>query len=54
MSLLVILAIIGVILLFVGGFVEALKFLLWIGILLLVIAVIVWLVRSISGRSSSV
>jgi hypothetical protein len=54
MSLLVILAIIGVVLLFVGGFVEALKFLLWIGILLLVVAVIVWLVRSISGRSSSV
>ncbi|HEY9477049.1 MAG TPA: hypothetical protein VIQ26_01305 [Microbacteriaceae bacterium] len=54
MSLLVILAIIGVVLLFVGGFVEAVKFLLWIGILLLVIAVIVWLVRSISGRSTSV
>jgi hypothetical protein len=54
MSLLVILAIIGVVLLFVGGFVSALKFLLWIGILLLVVAVIVWLVRSLSGRGSSV
>jgi hypothetical protein len=54
MSLLVILAIIGVILLFVGGFVATLKFLLWIGILLLVVAVIVWLVRSISGRSTNV
>ncbi|MEO6505011.1 MAG: hypothetical protein ABIW36_02485 [Terrimesophilobacter sp.] len=54
MSLLVILAIVGVILLFVGGFVATLKFLLWIGILLVVIAVIVWLVRSISGRSSRV
>ncbi|MEO7005492.1 MAG: hypothetical protein ABI275_05945 [Terrimesophilobacter sp.] len=54
MSLLVILAIIGVVLLFVGGFVATLKFLLWIGILLVVIAVIVWLVRSISGRSSRV
>jgi len=54
MSLLVILAIIGVILLFVGGFVATLKFLLWIGILLLVIAVIVWLVRSLSGRRSNV
>ena len=54
MSLLVILAIIGVILLFVGGFVATLKFLLWIGILLLVVAVIVWLVRSISGSNSNV
>ena len=54
MSLLVILAIIGVILLFVGGFVATLKFLLWIGILLVVVAVIVWLVRSMSGHNSNV
>jgi hypothetical protein len=54
MSLLIILAIIGIILLFVGGFVAAVKFLIWIGILLLVIAVIVWLVRFISGRGSAV
>lgn len=50
MSLLVILAIVGIILLFLGGFVATLKFLLWIGIVLLVIAIIVWLVRTISGR----
>ncbi len=48
--LLVIVAIIAIILLFVGGFVESVKFLLWVGIVLLIIAVIVWLLRSISGR----
>ena len=48
-SLFIILAIIAVILLFVGGFNSALNFLLWIGIILLVIAVIAWLFRFISG-----
>ena len=48
--LLAIVAIIAVILLFTGGFVQSLNFLLWVGIVLLVIAVIVWLVRMISGR----
>lgn len=47
--LLIIVAIIAVILLFTGGFVESLNFLLWVGIILLVIAVIVWLVRMMSG-----
>ena len=45
-----IIVIIAVILLFTGGFVESLNFLLWVGIVLLVIAVIVFLLRLISGR----
>ncbi len=46
----IILAIIAIILLFTAGFVEALNFLLWVGIVLLVIAAIVFLMRFISGR----
>lgn len=48
--LLVIIAIVAVVLLLTGGFVQSLQFLLWVGIVLLVIAVIMFLVRSISGR----
>jgi hypothetical protein len=47
--ILIIVAIIAVILLFTGGFVESLNFLLWVGIVLLVIAVIMWLVRILTG-----
>ena len=46
----IIIAIIAVILLVTGGFVQSLNFLLWVGIVLLVIAVIAFLLRSISGR----
>ncbi len=35
-----------------GGFVPTLNFLLWVGVILLVIAVIVFLARTISGRRS--
>ena len=48
--LLIIVAIIAVILLFTGGLVESLQFLLWVGIVLLVLAVIVWLVRMLTGN----
>jgi len=48
--LLIIIGVVAVILLFVGGFVAAVKWLLWIGIILAIIAVIVWLVRLIAGR----
>jgi hypothetical protein len=48
--LLIIVAIIAIILLFTGGFVQSLQFLLWVGIVLLAIAVIVWLVRMMSNR----
>ena len=48
--LLIIVGIIAVVLLLTGGFVQSLNFLLWVGVVLLVIALIVWLVRVISGR----
>ncbi len=41
--------IIAIILALVGGFVEAVNFLLWVGIVLLILAVIAWLIRSITG-----
>ncbi|MCU1508678.1 MAG: uncharacterized protein JWR53_1444 [Glaciihabitans sp.] len=50
--LLIIVAIIAIALLLTGGLVKAVGFLLWVGIVLLVIAVIVFLIRSISGRRS--
>ena len=48
MSLFTVLAIIGIILLITGGFVPALNFLLWAGVILLVAAVISFLF----GRAS--
>ncbi len=50
--LLIVVAIIAIVLLLTGGFVQSLNFLLWVGVVLLVIAVIVFLVRVISGRRS--
>ncbi|GGL80516.1 hypothetical protein HUN58_04960 [Curtobacterium sp. Csp1] len=51
-ALLVILAVIAVILLFVGGFTASLKFLLWVGIVLFVVALVLWLLRTLTGRRS--
>jgi hypothetical protein len=48
--LLIVIIIIAVVLLFTGGFVESLSFLLWVGLVLLAIAVISFLIRAISGR----
>ncbi|WP_166804846.1 DUF2207 domain-containing protein [Cryobacterium sp. Sr8] len=48
--LLIVVAIIAVVLLLTGGFVQSLNFLLWVGVILLVIAVIAFLMRSMSGR----
>jgi len=48
--LVIIIAVVAVILLITGGLVESLQFLLWVGIVLAVIAVIVFLLRTISGR----
>ncbi|MET4156573.1 hypothetical protein [Agromyces sp. PvR057] len=50
--LVAIIAIVAIILLFTGGFVQSLNFLLWVGLVLLAIAVIVWLVRFIGGRKT--
>ncbi|HEY4267222.1 MAG TPA: hypothetical protein VGM94_03415 [Galbitalea sp.] len=48
--LVVVIAVIAIVLLLTGGFVHAVGFLLWVGIVLLVIAAIVFLVRMLSGR----
>src|SRR5215203_6306241 len=50
--LVAIVAIVAVILLFTGGFVQSLNFLLWVGLVLAVIAVIVFLTRYIGGRKT--
>lgn len=50
-GLAIILLIIGLVLLFFGIFVEAVKFLLWVGIVILVIAVIAWLMRFIRRQT---
>jgi len=46
----VIIAIIAIVLLITGGFVQSLSFLLWVGLVLLVIAIIAFLLRAIAGR----
>ena len=48
--LFVIVAIVAVVLLFTGGFVQSLNFLLWVGLVLLIIAAIAWLIRFLTGR----
>ena len=50
--LIVVVAVIAIVLLLTGGFVQSLNFLLWVGITLLVIAVIAFLARTITGRRS--
>jgi hypothetical protein len=49
-TLVIIVAIIAIVLLLTGGFVQSLNFLLWVGVVLLVLAVIAFLARSLSGR----
>ncbi|MEO6309790.1 MAG: hypothetical protein ABIO33_03795 [Leifsonia sp.] len=50
--LLIIIVIAAVLLAITGGLVQSLQFLLWVGIVLAVVAVIMFLLRSISGRKS--
>ncbi|SEM70773.1 MULTISPECIES: hypothetical protein [Cryobacterium] len=50
--LLIIVAVVAVVLLITGGLVQSLQFLLWVGIVLAIIAVIMFLMRSMSGRKS--
>ncbi|SIN75046.1 hypothetical protein [Agromyces cerinus] len=50
--LLIIVVIVAVILAITGGLVQSLNFLLWVGLILLAIAVISWLIRMIAGRNS--
>jgi hypothetical protein len=48
--LVIIIAVIAVILLLTGGFVSSLNFLLYVGAILLVLAIIVFLVRFLTGN----
>jgi fatty-acid desaturase len=49
--LFIIIIVIAVILAITGGLVSSVNFLLWVGIVLLILAVIAWLIRSLTGRS---
>lgn len=49
-TLLIVVIVIAIILAITGGLVQSLQFLLWVGLVLLVIAVILFLVRSLSGK----
>lgn len=48
---LAIIIIVAIVLAIIGGLVEAVQFLLWVGIALVIIAVIAWAIRAIGGRS---
>jgi hypothetical protein len=48
--LVIVIAVIAIILLITGGLVQSLNFLLWVGAALLILAVISFLLRSLSGR----
>ena len=48
--LFIIIVVVAVVLLFLGGFVKAVNFLLWVGIVLLILAVIAWLIRRLTGN----
>lgn len=48
--LFVIIAVVAIVLAITGGLVQSVNFLLWVGIVLLILAVIAFLIRSISGR----
>jgi uncharacterized membrane protein len=50
-GLAVTLLIIGIVLLLLGVFIEAAQFLLWIGLVIIVIAVIAWLMRFIRRQT---
>ena len=51
--LFIIIIIVAIVLAITGGFVQSVNFLLWVGIVLLILALIAWLIRSMSGRSRS-
>ncbi|WP_309129837.1 hypothetical protein [Microbacterium sp.] len=51
---LIIVAVIAIILAITGGLVQSLNFLLWVGLIILAIAVIGWIIRAVSGRNTSV
>ncbi len=48
--LLIIIIVVAIVLAITGGLVQSLNFLLWVGLILAVIAIIAFLVRVITGR----
>lgn len=48
--LLIVVIVIAIILAITGGLIEGLQFLLWVGIILAILAIIAWLIRSLTGR----
>ncbi|TQO18803.1 hypothetical protein FB472_0326 [Rhodoglobus vestalii] len=48
-TLLIVIAVIAVVLLITGGLVQSLNFLLWVGVVLAILAVIAFLVRKLTG-----
>ncbi|WP_196810903.1 hypothetical protein [Arthrobacter sp. 35W] len=52
-ALLLIVGVVAIVLLFVGGFTQSLNWLLWAGVILLILAAIGWIVRTVSGRTPS-
>lgn len=48
--LLIVIVAVAIVLFFIGGFVSALNWLIWVALVLAAIAVIAWLVRVIAGR----
>jgi hypothetical protein len=49
--LFIIIIVVAIVLAITGGLVSSVNFLLWVGIVLLILAVIAWLIRSLTGRS---
>jgi len=49
-TLLIVVAVIAVILLITGGLIQSLNFLLWVGVVLAIIAVIAFLIRKLTSR----
>ncbi|MFH5879615.1 hypothetical protein [Arthrobacter sp. NA-172] len=49
-TLLIIAGVVAIVLLLVGGFSQAVSWLLWVGLVLLIVAAIGWLLSFVSGR----
>ncbi|MGG7463597.1 MULTISPECIES: hypothetical protein [unclassified Plantibacter] len=50
--LLLVVIIVAIVLAITGGFVQSLNFLIWVGLILAAIAIIAFLIRTITGRKS--
>ncbi|GAB3127526.1 hypothetical protein [Glaciibacter psychrotolerans] len=52
-AFILVIVVVAILLLFVGGLVSLLKWMIWVGIVLLVLAALFWLVRTLTGRKNS-